>query len=114
MFSSEFRVVDVTRDEVSDNCWHPVYQGRVIKMVLDIGGKKKRTLGIEKDGILLEMWPLKHTLQNLDVLLSIRGHCVDTLSAHHDPIHQPHIHCLSSPMNTIFLSVVACMAKIGK
>ena len=104
----------MTRDEVSDNCWHPVYQGRVIKMVLGIGEKKRRTLDIEKDGILLEMWPLEDTLQFLDVLLSIRGHCADTPSAHHDPIHHPHIHCLSSPMNTIFLSVVLYVAKIGR
>ena len=82
MFGSEFRVVDVARDEISDDCRHPVYQGREIKTVLGIGGKNKRTLGIEKNGILLEMRPLKHTLQFLDLLLSIRGHCVDMPSAH--------------------------------
>ena len=114
VFGSEFRVVDVARDEISDDCRHPVYRGREIKMVLGIGGKNKRTLGIEKNSILLEMRPLKHTLQFLDVLLSIRGHCVDMPSAHHNPTHRAHIHCLSSPMNTTFLKVVVYLAKIGK
>ena len=51
----EFRVVDVTGDEVSDNCWHPVYQGKVINTALDFGGNDSRTLGIEKDDVLIEV-----------------------------------------------------------
>jgi hypothetical protein len=51
MFGSEFRVVDMMRDKVSDHCRHSVYHRRVINMTLDLGGKKGRTLSIEKDGI---------------------------------------------------------------
>ena len=82
VFSSELRIVDVTRDEVADDCRHSIYKGRVISTVLDFGGRRKRTLGIEKDGILPEVWPLKHTLQFRDILLSIRGHCGPQLVRH--------------------------------
>ena len=65
----------MTGDEVSDNCWHPVYQGKMINTVLDFGGNDNRTLGIEKDDVLIEVWPLKHTPQFRYVLLSVGGHC---------------------------------------
>ena len=40
VFGVEFRVVDVTRDEVSDHRRHSVYPGRVISTVLDWGGRR--------------------------------------------------------------------------
>ena len=46
MYSLEFGVIDVARDEVSDDCRHSVCHGRAINMVLNSGGKEKRTLGI--------------------------------------------------------------------
>ena len=111
----ELGVVDVTRDEVSDDCRHSVYQGRVINAVLGFGEKDRRTLGVEEDGILLEVWPLKNAPQFWHILLSIRGHCGPTVSIPRlRPPPANHIRCLSSPMNTIFLSVVLYLAKIGR
>ena len=80
------------------------------------GGKDKRTLGIEEDSVVLEVWPLEHTPQFRYLFLSVRRHCADLLSVHLGLIHPLplHIHCLSSPMNIIFLSVVLYLANIGK
>jgi hypothetical protein len=55
VFGVEFRVVDVTRDEVPDHRRHSVYHGRVISTVLDLGRKEGRTLSIEKGGVVLEV-----------------------------------------------------------
>jgi len=60
MVGSELRVVDLTRDEVSDDCWHSVYRERALNTVLGLREKKKRTLGIKEDSVLSEMWPLKY------------------------------------------------------
>ena len=82
VYGSELRVIDVAGDEVSDDRWHSVCRGRVINTILDPGGEEKLTLNIEKDVVLLEVWPLKHTLQFRDVLLSEWGHCLNPPSAH--------------------------------
>jgi len=80
------------------------------------GGKEKHTLGIEENDVVPEVWPLEHAPQLRYILLSVRRHYVDPLSVHLDLIHSlpPHIHCLSSPMNIIFLSVALYLANIGK
>ena len=80
------------------------------------GGKEKRTLGIEENGVVVEVWPLEYALQFRYILLSVGRHYGDPLSVHISLIHplSPHIHCLSSPMNTIFLSVVLYLANMGK
>jgi len=46
------------------------------------GGKKRRTLNIEEDGVVLEVRPLEHTPQFRYVFLSVRSHCGDPLSVH--------------------------------
>jgi len=60
MVSSEFRVVDLTRDEVSDDCRHSVCRGRALNTALGLEETKRRTLGIEEDSVLPEMRPLKY------------------------------------------------------
>jgi len=75
MLGSEFRVVDLTRDEVSDDHRHPVYRGRV-SIVLG-PREEKHTLGIEEDSVLPKVRPLKHAPQLRDVFLAVRSHCVD-------------------------------------
>lgn len=37
VLGAEVRVVDMTRDEVSDDRWHSVYQGRIISGVSELG-----------------------------------------------------------------------------
>ena len=37
VFGVEFRVVDMSGDEVSDDAWHAVYQERTVNKVLDSG-----------------------------------------------------------------------------
>jgi len=83
----------VTRDEVSDYCRHSIYQGTVINAGADLEEKVERTLSIEENCLFLEVWPLEYTLQFRDVLLSIRSHCVNPLSAQLDYI-LPHTHTL--------------------
>jgi len=46
------------------------------------GGKERRTLDIEEDGVVLEVRPLENTLQSRYVLLSVGSHCADPLSVH--------------------------------
>ena len=59
-------------------------------------------MGIEENGVVLEVWPLEHTPQFRYIFLSVRRHWGPTVST---PLsHTPsslYIHCLSSPMNTI-------------
>jgi hypothetical protein len=43
----------------------------MINTTLDLGRMEGRTLSIEKDEFILEVWPFKHTLQFRDVLLSV-------------------------------------------
>ena len=77
----------MTRNEMPDNCRHSVYRRRVVSTEFNFGGKERRTLGIEKDCVPLEMWPLEHTPQLRDVLSSVGGHCADPVSACSDCIH---------------------------
>ena len=116
MLGSEFGAVDVTRDEVSDYCRHSVYQGGVINAGTDPGDEAEHTLGIEENGVVHEVLPLEHTPQFRDVLLSIRSHCANPLLVKTNLINilPPRLHCLSSPMNIIFLSVGLYLANIGK
>ena len=87
MCGSESRAVDLTRDKVSDYCRHSVYQGGVISAGTDLGVRVERTLDVEENGVAHEVWPLEHTPQFWDVLLSIRSHCVNPLLIKTNPIH---------------------------
>ena len=87
MFGFEFRVVDVMRDKASDNRRHPVYHGRGVNTTFNVGRKEGRTLDIEKDSVVLEAWPLKHTFQFRNIFLSVRSHCADPPSAYRDSVH---------------------------
>ena len=89
VFCLEFRIVDVTRDEVSDYCRHSVYRGRVISTETCLEEKVERTLDIEENCVVFEVGPLEHALQLWDVLLSIRGHCANPPSVHLNYIHPP-------------------------
>ena len=60
------------------------------------GGKEKHTLGIEENGVVLEVWPLEHALQLRYILLSVRRHCESTVST-------PRSHPLSSPAHTLLV-----------
>ena len=80
VFGSEVRIIDVSRDEVSDNRGHSVLRDRLINRNSDWGRKEKRTLGIEEDRVLPEVWPLKYTPQFRNLFLSIGSHYVDELS----------------------------------
>lgn len=52
--------------------------------------KFKRTLGIEEDGTLHEVWPLEHAPQLRNLLLSVRSHCTSERSAHDNSIPFSH------------------------
>jgi len=84
VYGSESRAVDVTRDEMSDYCRHSVCQRQVINTGAESEEKAERALGVEENCIILEVFPLEYTFQFWDVLLSIRSHCVDPLSAKFD------------------------------
>ena len=60
------------------------------------GGKEKRTLGIEEDGVVVEVWPLEYALQFRYILLPVRRHCESTVST-------PRSHPLSSPAHTLLV-----------
>lgn len=81
VFGEELRVVDLTRDEVSYDRRHSVYRGRISDGCSTWASEFKRTLGIEEDGSLREVWPLEHAPQLRNILLSVRSHCRDELSA---------------------------------
>jgi hypothetical protein len=82
---------------VSDYRRHSVYHGRVINTTLGLGGKERHTLGIKKDGVVPEVWPLKHTLQFRDVFLSVRSHCVGFI------VSAPRFHPPSPPTPTLLV-----------
>ena len=61
VFGAEVRVVDVTRDEVSNHRRHSVYRRRVSNGVPDLHrGKNKHTLGIKEDRVFHKVWPFEH------------------------------------------------------
>jgi hypothetical protein len=53
------------------------------------GDKEKRTLGVEEDRVVLEVWPLEHTPQFRYVLLSVRGHYAGPLRVSTPRFHPP-------------------------
>ena len=76
VFGEEFRIVNVTGDEVSDHSWHSIYPGGWLTRHWARGNEEKRTLGIEEDGAALnpKVLPLEHALEFWNIFLSVRSH----------------------------------------
>ena len=85
-----------------------------INIALDFGWKEKHTLYIEEHSIDIEVWPLEHAPKFRNLVPSVRCHCMGVVSVTTSSGQTQDLHCLSSPMNTIFLSVVLYLANIGK